>query len=209
MTKAITFLISILFAITSYGQFFEGKIVYQNNYISRTRGVSDKQLTKMMGSTQEYFIKDGDYKSATNGSYVQWQLYVNKDNKLYNKVSNNETLFWVDGAFNIDEIFKVEINRNVTEILGYKCDEIILSCKSGIQKYYFNTKLAVDPKLFENHKYGNWYDYLSKTNSLPLKSILNKTEYTLESTAIEVKEMKLDKAIFDLPANAKIIKSTY
>ena len=84
-----------------------------------------------------------------------------------------------------------------------------MSCKSGVQKYYFNSKIAVDPKLFENHKYGNWYDYLSKSNSLPLKLVVNNNQFTLESIAVEVKEMKLDKTIFELPANAKIIKSTY
>lgn len=209
MTRSIPFLIIIFFAITSYGQSFEGKIVYQNKYKSKTPPINDKQLTKMMGAKQEYFIKDGDYKSTTDGTYLQWQLYVNKDNKLYNKMSTSETLFWIDGAFNIDEVFKVEINRNVIEILGYKCDEIILSCKSGVQKYYFNTKFAVDPKLFENHKYGNWYDFLSKSNSLPLKIISDNSQFTLESIAVEVKEMKLDKAFFELPANAKIIKSTY
>jgi len=47
----------------------------------------------MMGSTQEYLIKGGDYKSIANGTLVQWQLFINKDNKLYNKMSNSETAF--------------------------------------------------------------------------------------------------------------------
>ena len=30
--------------------------------------VTDKQFTTMMGWTQEFFIKNGDYKSVANGS---------------------------------------------------------------------------------------------------------------------------------------------
>ncbi len=209
MTRTITFLLGSLFAISSCGQTFEGKLVYTNTYKSKMPEMTDEQFTMMMGSTQEYFIKDGDYKSVTNGSFFQWQLYVNQDNKLYNKMSNSETLLWNDGAINPDEILKAEFNKEVTEILGYKCDELILTCKSGTQKYYFNSKLSVNTELFVNHKYGNWYDYLLQSNSLPLKTIFDNEQFTMESVAIEVKEMKLNRTLFELPAGAKIMKSPY
>ncbi len=124
-------------------------------------------------------------------------------------MANSETLLWNDGATNADEILKTEMNKGVADILGYKCDELILTCKSGIQKYYFNSALSVDTKLFVNHKYGNWYDFLLQSNSLPLKLIIDNGQLTLESIAIEVKEMKLDQAIFELPVNSKTMKSPY
>lgn len=209
MTKLITLILITLFAITSFGQTFEGKIVYKNTYKSKMPNVTDEQFTTMMGSTQEYFIKNGDYKSVANGSFFQWQLYVNKDNKLYSKTADSEILLWQDVATNSDEILKAEVKKEVIEVLGYKCDELILTTKSGTEKYYFNTKLSVDTKRFVNHKFGNWYAFLSKANSLPLKSIVDNTQFTLESVATEVKEMKLDKTFFELPANSKLKKSPY
>ena len=209
MTKTITFLVATLFAVTSFGQTFEGKIVYKNTYKSKMPNVTDEQFTTMMGSTQVYFMKSGDYKSVANGSFFQSQLYVNKDNKLYSKMANSEILQWNDGATNPDEVLKTEVNKGATEILGYKCDELILTCKSGTQKYYFNSKLSVDTKLFVNHKFGNWYEYLFKANSLPLKTIVDNAQFTLESVATEVKGMKLDKTLFDLPANVQTTKSPY
>ncbi|AIH01853.1 hypothetical protein [Riemerella anatipestifer] len=209
MTRIFIFLLVTLFAITSFGQTFEGKIVYKNTYRSKIPNVTDEQFTTMMGSVQEYFIKNGNYKSVANGSFFQWQLYVNKENKLYSKMANSEILLWNDGAANSDKVLKAEVNKGVAEVLGYKCDELVLTCKSGIQKYYFNTKFSVNTKLYENHKFGNWYDFLSKSNSLPLKSIIDNGQFTLESVAIEVKEMKVDNTIFDLPANTKTMKSAY
>ena len=209
MKKTITFLLVTFFAISSFGQTFEGKIVYRNSYKSKMPNVTDEQFTAMMGSKQEYFIKNGDYKSVANGSFFQWQLYINTENKLYSKMANSETLLWNDGAVNPDEILKAEIKEGVAEVLGYKCDELILICKSGTQKYYYNTNFSVDTKLFANHKFGNWYEFLSKSNSLPLKSVVDNAQFTLESVATEVKEMKLNKTFFELPANIKTMKSPY
>ena len=210
MRKSLLILtISLITAATSFGQTFEGKIIYSNSYKSKSPQVSDQQWTLMMGSTQEYLIKGGNYKSIANGTLVQWQLYINKDNKLYNKMSNSETAFWNDGNVQGDEVLKVELNKNVTEVLGYKCDEVILTCKSGVQKYYFNSKLSGDTKLFANHKFGNWFDYLSKSNALPLKSIIETAQFTLESIATEVKPMKLDDKEFELPIGIKTDKSPY
>lgn len=199
----------LIATLTVFGQSFEGKITYANTYKSKNTKIPDQQWTTMLGSTQEYFIKEGEYKSITNGTFVQWQQYSNKDNKLYTKMANTETLLWNDGSIQGDEVLKVEVNKKVTEILGYKCDEVILTCKSGVQKYYFNTKLSVKTKLFVNHKFGNWFDYLSKSNALPLKSIIDTAQFTLESTATEVKPSKLDAKMFELPAGVQTAKSPY
>lgn len=208
MLNKIKFLL-LLISFTSFSQNFEGEIVYSNTYTSKNLQLKDEQWSLMLGNTQNYLIKGGDYKSTTNGKLMQWQLYINKDNKLYNKMANSETVYWNDGSVQGDEIIKVQINKNVTEVLGYKCDEIILTCKSGVQKYYYNSKLAVDTKLFTNHKFGNWYDYLSKSNALPLKMILENPQFTTISIAIKIKPMKLDDNIFVLPIGVKIEKSKY
>jgi hypothetical protein len=205
------FLVITLVLSSTYGfsQIFEGEIIYTNSFKSKNPQLTDLQWTTMLGSTQEFHIKGGDYKSTTNGTLLQWQLYSNKDNKLYIKMSNSETVFWNDGNIQGDEVLKVEVNKNTTEILGYKCDEVILTCKSGVQKFYFNTKLAVDTKLYNNHKFGNWFDYLSKSNALPLKSIIETAQFTMESVATEVKPMKLDVKLFELPAGIKTERSPY
>jgi hypothetical protein len=183
--------------------------VYENSFKSKIPNLSDQQFSAMLGSKQEYYIKKGDYKSVTNGTLAQWQLYINTDNKLYNKMSNSETILWNDGSVNSDEILSSVLSKGVVVVLGYTCDELILVCKSGIQKYYFNSKLAIDAKLYANHKYGNWYDYLLKANALPLKMIIDNTQFTMESVAVEIKPMMLEARMFQLPAAAKTDKSPY
>jgi hypothetical protein len=171
--------------------------------------MTDEQWAQMMGAKQEYFIKDGDYKSVTNGTMAQWQIYNNKENKVYTKMSNSETVLWNDASVNSDEIIKSEIRKNVVTILGYSCDELVLTCKSGIQKYYFAYGLPVDVKLFENHKYGNWYEYLKNAKSLPLITIIETPQFTMKTVATDIKPMKLDDKIFNLSADTKTAKSPY
>lgn len=209
MNKLLVFALITFSTLTVFGQNFEGKITYSNTYKNKNPQMTDQLWLSMMGGTQEYYIKGGNYKSVTNGTLMQWQLYINSENKLYSKMSNSETVFWNDGLTNPDSIISVKLNKNVIKILGYECDELILTCKSGIQKYYFNSTLKVDVSLFENHKFGNWYDFLKESNALPLKVVIDNAQFTMESIATEVKEMKLNEKYFQLSENTKTAKSPY
>jgi hypothetical protein len=208
MKKSLTIVLTFL-TLTIFSQNFEGKIAYQNTYVSKIPNITSEQFVTMMGSTQNYIIKEGNYKSNVNRTMFQWQIYNNKENKLYTKVSNLETILWNDVAVNNDTVLKVELNKNITEVLGYKCDEVILTCKSGLQKYYYNSKFGVDISFFVKHLYGNWYDYLKEAKALPLKIITDNAQFTLTTVATEVKEMKLDDKEFQLPENSKTTKSPF
>jgi len=204
-----TCLLVLSSATTIFGQSFEGKVVYKHSFKSKSPGLRDDQLLTMMGSSEDYFIKGGAYKAVTNGTMMQWTLYRNTDNKLYSKLSNSETVFWTDGSVNTDVVLKSELNKGVVTLLGYKCDELILTCKSGVQKYYFSAKLPIDQSFYTTHKYGNWYDYLSQAHALPLKTIISNAQFEMEETAVEVTPMKLDAQLFKLPENVKTAKSPY
>ncbi len=209
-TKCIQLIvICILTITTSYAQNFEGTIVYQNIYKSKLPGVPDAQFSAMMGTTQEYSIKDGNYRSSMSGTLVKWQLYVNKDNKLYTKMANMSSILWNDGATNTDSILSSQINKNALEILGQMCDELILTCNSGVQKFYFSNNLKVDAARYAKHKFVNWNEVLAKTNSIPLKIIMTTPQFSIESTAIEIIPKKLDDSLFQLPPDSKLEKSPY
>jgi hypothetical protein len=207
--KPILALFLILLCLTAVAQNFEGKVNYQNTFKSKIPNVTDDMLTQMMGASLEYTQKGGDYKTTSNGTFLLWQLYVQKDNKLYTKFANSNSIFWNDGAENKDEVLKTEINKKAVEILGHKCDELILTCKSGVQKYYFTSKFKLDPKLFENHKFGNFYDYVLKSKAVPLKITIDNVQFTMESVATSVETQKIDDELFQLPEGAVLEKNPY
>jgi len=210
MKKILSILIVVTLAqAASFAQSFEGKIIYQNTYKSKLPQVSDEQFTSMMGNTQEFFIKGGNYKSTMNGKMIEWQLYIYKDNKLYSKMSTTPNAYWNDAAFNKDEVIKAEVNKGAAEILGNTCDELVLTCKSGVQKFYYSPKFPLDAKLFENHKFGNWSEFISRAKAVPLKMIMDTPQFSIESVATEVTPQKLDDKNFELPAGIKVEKNPY
>ena len=190
-------------------QNFEGEIIYQNVYQSKMAGLTDEKFTAFMGTEQDYFIKGARYKSVVNGTLAQWQLYVPEENKLYTKMSNSDSAFWDDAATNPDSVISFSINKAVIKILGYTCDELILNCKSGTQKYYFNTGLGIDPAKYVKHKYGNWYDYVLHSKSVPLKMVMDNAQFVMTSIATEIKPSKLENNIFQLPPGIQTGKSLY
>jgi hypothetical protein len=192
----------LLLSICLHAQSFEGVIVYKNTYTSKLPQVPDAQFNAMMGTTQEYSIKGGNYKSSTNGSFMQMQLYRQAENKLYGKTAMSDTLYWFDGNANPDEVTDFKILKNQEEILGVKCDAISVTTKTGSVTYYFNTKYGVDASLYKGHKFGNWFFLLEKSKSLPLKMIMETTQFKLVSLATEVRPAKLADALFNLPAGA-------
>lgn len=203
------FLIMGFISMTLSAQIFEGEIIYKNAYQSKIAGLTDEKFTAFMGTEQDYFIKGASYKSVINGTLAQWQLYIPGENKLYTKMSNSDSAFWDDAAINPDSVISFSLNKAVTKILGYTCDELILICKSGTQKYYFSTKLGINAANYARHKYGNWYDYVLNSKSVPLKIETDNAQFVMTSIAVEIKPSKLDNSIFQLPPGTQTGKSPY
>jgi len=199
----------LLTSLSVFGQNFEGKIVYQNTFKSKNPQLKDEQWAAMFGAKQEFYAKGNQYKYVSNGTLLLWQTYSATDKKIYTKMSNSPSIYWNDATANTDTILKTELKKATTVVLGYTCDELILTCKSGVQKYYFNSKFGVDPKLYAAHTYGNFALLLTKTKSWPLKSVIETEQFILTSTATEVKPMVVDINIFKLPVGAKLEKSPY
>jgi hypothetical protein len=205
ISKLSILIILLFFSIRSQCQFFEGKITYETIYKSKIHSLPD-QFFNSLGSTHELFIKGGNYKYLYDSSLIEWQLYIYDKNRIYNKMINSPTIYWESGKDNDDKIIKSEINSKVTEIMGLVCDELKLTCRNGIYRYYFNTAYKINSKEYENHQAGLLAKVYSLINSLPLK-IISENEYLYtESIAIEVKEMILNDSIFTIPKGSTVKK---
>lgn len=198
------FILSIAFA---NAQNFEGEIIYSNHFTSKMKNFTDAQLAAMIGTKQEYLIKGGNYKSFLNGQSITMQLYDYKTNRLYNRKPNSDTLYWFDASVNTDEVISFEIEKNAEKILGNNCDAIIMKTKTGTTTIYYNSKYKVDSKIYANHNYSNWAFYVGKTKSLPLKTVIETNQFKMESTATEIKPIKLSDNFFNIDPKTPVKKS--
>lgn len=188
-------------------QNFEGEIIYSNHFTSKMKNFTDEQLGTMIGTKQEYFIKGGNYKSFLNGQSITMQLYDNKTNRIYNRTPKSDTLYWFDASVNTDAVTSFEVKKNIGKILGYQCDAIIMKTKTGTTTIYYTSKYKVDSKSYANHNYSNWAFYINQTKALPLKTVVETNQFTMESTAVEIKPMKLGTDYFNIDPKTPIKKS--
>ena len=169
--------------------------------------MTDETVASVMGAMKDFYIKGGNYKIDNEGNSMLWRLYINADNKLYYKFFNSDVLVWDDATIDQEKVTGTELRTTNEKILGYDCNEVILHCNTGTWKYYFNTKLFIDSRLFSNCLIDSWYPYLLKANAVPLKIVNENADFIMESTAVAVKPMQLDKNMFALPEGVKTKKS--
>lgn len=198
------FLLSITI---TYSQNFEGEIIYINHFTSKMKNFTNKQLEDMIGSKQEYLIKDSCYKSFLNGQSITMQLYDPKTNRIYSRNAKSDTLYWFDASINTDEVVSYEIKKNVKKILGNQCDAIVMKTKTGTTTIFYSSRYKVDSKGYENHHYSNWAFYVGKTKALPLQTIIETSNFRMESTATEIKSLELGTDYFNINDKTPIKKS--
>ncbi|MGY3214561.1 hypothetical protein [Mucilaginibacter sp. HD30] len=207
MRRIVLFL--MLSPLMCLAQSFEGKITYSNSYKSKSPQLKDAQLATMMGTTQDYYIKGADYKSVFNGAYIKMQLYNSKENRSYTLTAKSDSLYWEDYSKNNDVATKFEVQKGKETIMGVLCDVLIVYTPKSKTAYYYNSKYSVNPALFKQHTYGNWYYVISKTKALPLKTISENEQFTLISNAVNITPMKLEGKLFEVPDKNKIVPAIW
>jgi hypothetical protein len=211
--KSIIFiaLLAISFVVELQAQEFEGMISYDNSYLSKTSEMSSEQLNNLMGTEQAYVIKGNKYKSAFNGVFMSLHLYRGDENRSYTITGQSDTIYWEDYGVSYDEAINYEIHKHQDTILGVSCDLIIVQTENSLMHFYYNSMYGVNPDLFSQHHYANWYYTISKTKALPLKTVVENIDFIMTSVAIEVKPMILEDGIFEIldKDKNKLIKATW
>jgi hypothetical protein len=206
MNLSIKVIIGVFLLISVHikAQSFEGKISYNNYYQSKLANLKSEQLNAMMGTKQDFYIKGSSYKSVFNGAFTRMQIYKTSENKSYTLTGKNDTLYFEDYGINKDEAVKSELLKNQDTVMGIPCDVLIVETKKSKTYFYFNYQYSVNPELFKQHTYGNWYYTISKTMALPLKTVYQTEQFILTSTVIEIKEQKLEDAFFEIVDKKKV-----
>jgi len=202
-------LVLILSPIIGFSQSFEGTITYANRYKSKSTQVTDEQLSSMMGTTQEYYIKGGDYKSAFNGGFIKMQLYKAKENKSYTLTAKSDSLYWEDYGNNKDVATSFEVEKAKETILGQLCDVITVITPKSRTSYFYTSKYGINPGLFIKHQYGNWYYMVSRAKAVPLKTVYEDAQLVLTSTAVKITATSLSDSTFSLTDERKVLPAIW
>ena len=203
--KLLIGLIVMLFSDNLFSQSFEGVITFENTYKGKSKNVNGNQLNALMGTKQEYYIKNSNYASLFNGIFVKKQIYLSKEDKGYTITGQSDTAYWEDYKINKDSMLSHQIILNKDTVLGIPCDLLVVQSQNSKTYYYFNSNnLIIDPSNFKGHNYGNWYNVILITKSIPLKTIYENEHFQMISITTKIDKLSVDDSIFTLPDKTKV-----
>ena len=210
MIKKASIIVLISFvSLTIHGQKdFEGIIKFKLDFRDKTGQMSKEQVKQLLGDEQVYYLKKGKYKAQMNG-LLKMTLFYNNTDTLYTKMTGQNVLLY--NLVNEDEGEKIVSHEfsDVTEtIAGVKCKLFIVKTSKGIRKYYYSNEVKIDPKYYENHKFGLWDYFMKMTNGgVSIKSIADLDDSYQSIEAVSIEKKKIDDTIFERPKNLPLMKA--
>jgi len=177
--------------------YFEGRIIYKNEYIIKTNKVDTTYLDKIFGKTADLYFKEGNYLEKYDGGSSLEQLYNKLDNKVYLKKDQSDTLYWFSCDKPGQKILKFEINRKKEKIVGIDCDELVTYYDNKTVSFYFNSDtLKINPDWYLNFKVSNKNLNTQKMKAIYLKYKIEYADFIATVTATSISNQKIDDKIF-------------
>jgi hypothetical protein len=207
MMRTVLLSLLCLVALCARAQYFVGKVIYRNTVTSKMAGVSDSTMAAMIGDEESYFIKGGFYQSITNGRGFSIQQYDHRNNRLYFKNPDIDTLYWLDAGKTAEKPVSYEIREDAEVVLGKHCDALVVQTDGGTTVFYYSPRYPLDAAMFMKHQYGGWAFYVSKAGCLPLKTVIDNERFHLESVATEVLELDLKDSFFEIAPGLPQVKA--
>lgn len=228
MKKTLFGIIAVLTYSLTFGQSFEGKLIYKVEFDIKTQKIGSFEITKeqvieKMKKEGEYFdsitvtFKNGNYLKEDNSNLEKRIIYKSTLNKIYTFQKDFEYVLITDAnKFNALNLKfkepKIEKIDSLKIINGNNCKLLKLSWdKLGDEYYFYNPEIAkLDTKLFNKHNYEYLNTILGITNSYPLEIIKKISNFiSVKMTLIDIKEDKIEDSLFELPKFKKAEKDYY
>ncbi|HET9826284.1 MAG TPA: hypothetical protein VFP87_13180 [Chitinophagaceae bacterium] len=207
MTLKIFFLaimsVCSLATLSQTKTYFEGTITYKFSFEAKEIPDPGKSLTPYFGEGSTLFFKEGNYRHEYHGGLIEYDVYNKKDNKMYLKKRNNDTLYWRDCSLREDSIKNLLFDPKADTVMGITCDRLLIQYRGNSEIHYYNSdSIRINPIWFENFKLNDEYLIDRKEKSIFLKSVTLFDHFTLIETAIKINSEPISIDKFKLPVNA-------
>lgn len=210
--RTILFLLLLSSVCYTYGQSFEGRIVYRLSIESSDpKRISSQQIEMMFkdaDTTAILYLKGNRYKLVTLDHKTKKVKTVNQydpvSNKIYDYVlvdsTKNPFVMQTNNTSSQIPYKRHRIKNEELIILGQECNGIILNYGSGYTKLYFSDKYNLNTESISENA-PSFLNYVKKCESLPLKIVIsgNGAVHNLIFEATEIIQEVVDEKIFGLP----------
>jgi len=206
--KSIILLLSILIFATSSCQKkniennkneFEGKITYEVSVVSKTNNISTQNLQKLYGTRMIKYFKNGNFKMSYNGEDINTVYFIKNENREYDYINSIDTLFITPYNEEKRKLLNSKFDNSEKIILNRKCKLLIHEMENTKNYYWYDPSLYINPQNYKHSKFSFTDIYFKQAKAPWLKYKYDGENITINYTAIEISEEKLDDSIFSLP----------
>lgn len=198
MKKYLFCLLSVMTFFSAFAQKepFEGYILYRYNYFDlEGNDISSKMLLEN-DSVQHYYINKSNYISYKQNQTLE-QLYNSKTNKYY--YARDSKIYVLDAGKAQSPKPKYKKLDEKKTILGHKCTAIQEIIETNLVINYISDDIWVDPAPYQNHKLGNWGEFLKESKGrLGLQITSFHEDYYVTMTAVLIQNLVLPAEAFDI-----------
>lgn len=225
MKKILLGICTILIYSISFGQSFEGKLIYKVEFDIKTKKIGNfeikkEQVIEKMKKDGNYFdsitvtIKNGNYVKEDNSNAKKRIIYKTDLNKIYTFQKDFDHVVITDAIkhysmnLNLKEP-KIEQIDSLKVINGNKCKLIKLNWdKLGEEYYFYNSEIVkLDSEKFKNHNYEYFNAIINISKSYPLEIVKKVSDLiSIKMTLLTMEEIKIDDTLFELPKFEKAEK---
>ena len=192
-------------------QFFEGVVHYHHIIEAKDSTANEFLLINFYGNSSKFYFKEGNYRWDFQESELEYQVYNQKENKVFDKYHKNDTLYWTAASEQIEDLVQdFAPKASSGQILDLPM--MVYNVKSQFfyneevrgRMYYFSPKYALNPAWFKQHKLNNLDAIYARTKAIPLRIVVLYPNYRVTYLAIKVEAKPLDKSLFEINKKATL-----
>jgi hypothetical protein len=188
-------------------KYFEGTIEYAYEVKLKSKKVDLSRLQKALGKGCTLYFKEGNFRHDYDGGVLEFDVYNNRENKLYTKKRGNDTIYWYDCSKKGKSIKDLKVSEEKIEVLQMLCAQLTIQYSDhNVVEYYNSDSIRVDPAWFAKFKRDDQFKIDGIEKSIFLRSERDYPAFTIISTATRIIKQTLHPNVFEISINAIVLK---
>ncbi|MDH6310941.1 hypothetical protein M2451_003805 [Dysgonomonas sp. PFB1-18] len=174
----INYLIIALFLplFNIFAQSFEGTLSYKIDVtiLNDSSHLTLNNEFSLNKDTITYFCSaQGDYVSICSNNSNFMDIFLNEKKKKYSLENHSNIITALDVTIDLEELYgfkpTIELLDSIYVFGQFKCKAVQIKWENGLFKYYFdNHYFQIDPEIYQDYNYDQWYNYLKISKCLPI-----------------------------------------
>jgi hypothetical protein len=140
-------------------------------------------------------------------------LFLAKEDKNLFLTNQSDTIYWMFNNKADNQIIDFKVEDSPDTIIGYNCKILTIKTKPidketpvWIRRFYYSSKIYVNPEYFKNYRHNNQDFIYSKIQSIPLRIDIEYSDHIVTWMAKSIERSDLNDDLFELNKETRYLQ---